>query len=187
MWFFYHFFVSAQVMPWPRADQDCSTRKRIQNENPLKSQVSFFLFVLYFPLLLSQVNFLLFVLYFPLCCLKWVWQWHELYPKWSLVLSASLTLSGEGESVIWQQLWNSLYSIPKSEIFIRVLWAQPKNYYSVYIVYAQMNILWTMCFWLIVFIGIPARDQNNKIGWLLNLLLSQMSPAKLPLVSHIFR
>ena len=50
--------------------------------------------------------------------------------------------------VIGQQLWNSLYSIPNSESFIRVLWAQPKNYYSVYIVYAQMNILWTMYFWL---------------------------------------
>ena len=32
--FFLLFFIffEAQVMPWPRADQDSSTRKRIQNE-----------------------------------------------------------------------------------------------------------------------------------------------------------
>ena len=83
------FFVSVQVMPWPRADQDSSTRKRIQNETPWNPK--WVCFCLYF----------IFYLYCP----KWVWQWHELYPKWSLVLSASLTLSGEGESVIWQQLW----------------------------------------------------------------------------------
>lgn len=52
------------------------------------------------------------------------------------------------QSAMFEQLNNSLDCISNSESFIRVLWAQPKNYYSVYIVYAQMNILWTMYFWL---------------------------------------
>ena len=56
--FFYHWFIffEAQVMPWPRADQDSSTRKRIQNETPWNPK--WVCFCLYF--------------FSHLCCLKWV-------------------------------------------------------------------------------------------------------------------
>ena len=62
---FYHFFfVSAQVMPWPRADQDSSTRKRIQNETPWNPKwVSFCLYFIFHFYCLKWIFFCLYFIF----------------------------------------------------------------------------------------------------------------------------